>query len=173
MVTPRGRNSWIACLVVTAGLVSGPRAASNQETGLASAGGWGDAETHAYDETVQRALALLPRQPEKVIVIDADRTSPALRLSLRSVDGFVMRGDMAVYLRMQGALLQHAHRIGKSFDYALAAVIWHEMAHLNGADEREAQRQEEELWRQFLLQQRVEPKQALRYLSLLKKRHAP
>jgi hypothetical protein len=173
VLVPKGRITWIACLV-TASLASWPCAASNQEMRLSSAVGWGDAETHAYDETVRRALALLPSQPkEGVVVIDADRVTPALRQSLQSVDAFVMKGESVVYLRVQGELLQHAHRIGKSFDYALAAVIWHEMAHIRGADEREAQRQEEELWKQFLLQRRVEPGPALRYLSLLRKRHAP
>ena len=46
----------------------------------------------------------------------------------------------------QGAALRGAQNGRGIFDYALATLIWHEMAHLAGASEREAQRQEEELW---------------------------
>ena len=56
-------------------------------------------------------------------------------------------------------------------DYVLATLIWHEMAHIAGADEREAQRQEEELWREYLLARRVDTGRGLNYLVLLTKRH--
>ena len=57
------------------------------------------------------------------------------------------------------------------FDYALAILIWHEMAHLAGADEREAQRQEEELWMQYVAAGQVETRRGLNYMALLRKRH--
>jgi hypothetical protein len=41
-----------------------------------------------------------------------------------------------------GALVTHVH--------ALAAIIWHEMAHIAGADEAEAQDHEEKLWTRFV-----------------------
>lgn len=53
----------------------------------------------------------------------------------------------------------------------LASIIWHEMAHLDGADEREAQRREENLWTRFLLDGRVDRMTALRYLALFSRRH--
>jgi hypothetical protein len=45
------------------------------------------------------------------------------------------------------------------------------MAHIAGADEREAQRQEEDLWREYLLARRVDTGRGLNYLTLLTKRH--
>jgi hypothetical protein len=75
-----------------------------------------------------------------------------------------------VYLRQQGDVLQHAVKNGGVFDYALAIVIWHEMAHLEGAGEQEAQRREEELWQQFVVARRVDPVKGLNYLTLLRNR---
>jgi len=52
-----------------------------------------------------------------------------------------------------------------------AAIIWHEMAHLGGADEREAQRKEEGPWKRFVVEKRVDAVTALRYLKLMDDRH--
>jgi hypothetical protein len=71
----------------------------------------------------------------------------------------------------EGTTIQHALR-GRFFDYALAAIIWHEMAHLDGADEQRAQRQEEDLWQQYVLDGRVDRDRGARYLFLLKQRHS-
>lgn len=52
---------------------------------------------------------------------------------------------------------------GDFYRYALAAVIWHEMAHIDGADERAAQLAEETLWQGFIRERRVEINAAMRY----------
>jgi hypothetical protein len=57
--------------------------------------------------------------------------------------------------------------------YALAAVIWHEMAHIDGADEAEAQRREQILWTRFLRDDRVSTVAGLRYLKALNDRRVP
>jgi hypothetical protein len=44
------------------------------------------------------------------------------------------------------------------------------MAHLDGADEPEAQRREEALWEDYVLQHRVDRARGLKYLALLRKR---
>ena len=54
----------------------------------------------------------------------------------------------------------------------LASIICHEMAHIGGADEAEAQRKEEQLWTQFSLDGKVDQITALRYLAQLNARHA-
>jgi hypothetical protein len=54
----------------------------------------------------------------------------------------------------------------------VAIKIWHEMAHIAGADELEAQRQEEELWKEFIVSQKVDSRRGLAYLELLRKRLA-
>jgi hypothetical protein len=53
----------------------------------------------------------------------------------------------------------------------LAAIVWHEMAHIAGADETEAQRRQEDLWRQFIICRKVETGAGVRYLQTLRKRH--
>jgi hypothetical protein len=51
--------------------------------------------------------------------------------------------------------------------HALAAVIWHELAHIEGADEREARRREEAQWTAFIRDQQVDAGAALRFLNAL------
>ena len=75
-----------------------------------------------------------------------------------------------MYLVRQGVTLQQALKGAGVFDYALATVIWHEMAHIDGADETKAQLAEEKLWEEFVLARRVDSASGLRYLALLKKR---
>jgi hypothetical protein len=52
----------------------------------------------------------------------------------------------------------------------LATVLWHEMAHLHGADERGARRAEEDLWTRFVRDGATDEVTGLRYLQALKKR---
>ena len=123
-----------------------------------------------YEETIKRALVLLPRPPVKILVVDATHAARKIDEHGRRVQAFVRYGETAVYLIAEGATLRGAQNGPGIFDYALATLIWHEMAHLGGADEREAQRQEEELWEQFLTAGRVDTRRGLNYLSLLRQR---
>lgn len=66
--------------------------------------------------------------------------------------------------------LQAALKRADIFDYALAAIIWHEMAHIDGADEPAAQRAVEQLWKEFILSQRVDRVRGMKYLALLNDR---
>lgn len=52
----------------------------------------------------------------------------------------------------------------------LAAVIWHEMAHTEGLDERGAREREETLWKQFVQRGLVDSSTGLAYLDELKRR---
>jgi hypothetical protein len=52
----------------------------------------------------------------------------------------------------------------------LAVVIWHGMAHLDGADNRDARMAAEELWRRFLRDGVTDQVTALRYMQALRKR---
>jgi hypothetical protein len=165
------KSTWrrIGCISGIVWVAFGSATLFGQQVRAASAG-WEYARTRAYDETVERALALLPKRPKQVVVIDARKTPPALRQRLERVEAFVMVGEPMVCLRMQGTVLKNAQRSGGIFDYALAAIIWHEMAHIAGADERAAQEREEDLWRQFMLERRVDTSRALAYLARLKQR---
>ena len=46
------------------------------------------------------------------------------------------------------------------------------MAHIDGADEEQAQHREEGLWKRFVVDGRVDRVTALRYLKLMSDRHA-
>jgi len=126
----------------------------------------------AYDEAVTRALRLLPRQPDKIVVVERDKGSH-VRSGTPHVEAFVNHGSRVVYLIRQGVTLQATLKGPGIFDYALATVIWHEMAHINGADEAAAQEAEEQLWMEFIVSQRVDRTRGMKYLALLKKRRAP
>ena len=127
------------------------------------------AEVSPYDDAIARALRLLPRQPERIVLVErAER--PNLYKGKPKVEAFVNRGGKLVYLIRQGPTLQAALKRGGIFDYALAAIIWHEMAHIDGADEPVAQQAEEQLWKEFILANRVDRARGMRYLALLKGR---
>jgi hypothetical protein len=120
---------------------------------------------------INRALILLPRRPEYVAVIDPEAVKPEVRETLFKVDAFISRGQPVVYLSPHSEVLKGAREGSRIHTYMLAVIIWHEMAHLGGADEREAQRKEEGLWKRFVVEKRVDAVTALRYLKLMDDRH--
>jgi hypothetical protein len=127
------------------------------------------AHADPYDQAIARALRLLARQPEKVVLVERpEATGP--HKGKPNVEAFVHEGCRIVYLVRQGATLQGALKGAGVFDYALAAIIWHEMAHLDGADESAARRAEEQLWKEFVLARRVDGGVGIRYLTLLRNR---
>jgi hypothetical protein len=116
------------------------------------------------------ALRLLPRLPSRVAVIDAEAAKPEVKATLLRLDAFTIKGSAVVYVVRQSALLRGAVE-GQAFhSYALASVVWHEMAHAEGEDEREARRREQALWTTFVRDQQVDQVTALRYLDALAKR---
>jgi hypothetical protein len=66
--------------------------------------------------------------------------------------------------------LQGAVKGSQLCDHMLASIIWHEMAHAEGAGERAAQRAEEQLWTQFVRDGILDQVAALRYLQALRNR---
>jgi hypothetical protein len=116
------------------------------------------------------AMRLLPRTPVRLAVIDADDARPEVRPTLLRLDAFVVKESPVIYLVRQSSLLRGALTGSVSHRHALAAVIWHEMAHVGGADERQARRQEEALWMSFIRDQRVDAVAGLRYLKSLVER---
>jgi len=127
------------------------------------------AHASPYDEAIARALRLLPRQPEKIVLVERPNAT-GLHEGKPNVEAFINHGGRVVYLVRQGGTLQGALKGRGIFDYALAAIIWHEMAHIDGADEPEAQRVEEQLWKEFILTRRVDSRQGMTYLALLRNR---
>jgi hypothetical protein len=121
-------------------------------------------------EAIVRALRLLSALPARVAVIDAERARPGVKETLLRLDAFVVKGRTEVYIVRQGALLRCAIRREPLCTHALAAVVWHEMAHVDGADEREARKREEAQWTTFIRDQQVDAVAALRYLDAMVQR---
>jgi len=115
-------------------------------------------------ESVCRAVKLLPREPRRVAVLDVSPTN------LSHADAFVTTHERVVYVRRQGWAFQQSLKGHAFFDHVLAIVIWHEMAHLDGANEETAQRAEEALWMQYVAGRRVATNPGMEYLALLRKR---
>ena len=155
---------WLLSFVIVVGMVTAvPRAE--------------DDNSSPYDRAVSRAIAQLPRRPIHVAVIDATEAKPGVRETLLKLDAFTLRVDAltmdrsgVVYLVKQSAVLQEAAKGSRFYDYVLASIIWHEMAHLDGADEPGARRAEEQLWTRFVRDGISDQVTALRYLNALTKR---
>jgi hypothetical protein len=122
--------------------------------------------------TLQAALEVLPRRPERIVVVDAAAMPSAHQNQLRDLDGFVPIGSRVIYLRRQSPTVLAAEYSGGPYLLMLAGIIWHEMAHAEGLDERHAQEREEELWRQFVQSGLVDSGIGLTYLDELKRRRS-
>src|SRR5262245_12840462 len=59
-----------------------------------------------FEPTVRRAMALLPKRPGTITVIDANDAKPDVRETLLKLDAFVLRGRGVIYLVKQSAVLQ-------------------------------------------------------------------
>jgi len=80
------------------------------------------------------------------------------------------RGNDVIYVVQQSDLLRRARTDGGIFVAMLAAVLWHEMAHLEGASEQEARKAEEDFWTTMVRDGAADPLIGLRYLRPLKNR---
>ena len=123
-----------------------------------------------WEVVLERVIRLLPRRPGPVVVFDADTAEPALKQRLLRLDSFVVRGRREIYLTKHSAVLAGALKGSRLYDHILATIIWHEMAHLDGADERGARKAEQNLWTRFVRDQVCDEITALRYLRALAKR---
>ena len=126
-----------------------------------------------YDASIQGTLALLPKPPSQVAIVDVSRAADDLREALRKVDAFIVKGSRVVYLTSHSEILQGTISGWPMYEHMLAAIIWHEMAHIDGAAEAEAQRREEALWTDYVMTGRVDRGEGMRYLALLTGRRRP
>lgn len=158
------RLSWTVALMVILGCAAAgptPLGADSGKDGVAA----------QRERAIRAALDLLPRRPSRIAVIDPNDAKPDARQTLLNSDAFITRGGRVVYLTSHSEVLKGAETGSRLFVHMLASIIWHEMAHIDGADEREAQRREEGLWTRFVRDRQVDEVTALRYLKLLKGRH--
>jgi len=119
---------------------------------------------------LRAALEALPCRPERIVVVDTEALSSGHEKQLRELDAFVPVGSRVIYLRRQSPTLLAAEFSGGPYLLMLAAVIWHEMAHAEGLDERHAQEREENLWNQFVQRSLVDSGTGLTYLDELRRR---
>jgi hypothetical protein len=125
----------------------------------------------AFDpRTVRTILEVLPRRPETIVFVDIKELPSAHEKQFRGLDGFVPIGSRVVYLNRQSPTLRAAEFEGGPYLLMLAAVVWHEMAHTEGLDERQARQREEDLWKQFVQRSLVDSGIGLTYLNELRQR---
>ncbi len=116
------------------------------------------------------AVALLPKAPARIAVMDVTQARSGVRERLLTLDAFTVKGNGVIYVVQQSELLARA-RTGSDLALAiLAVVLWHEMAHLSGEDERNARIAEETLWTRFVRDGLTDQVTGLRYLQALKNR---
>ena len=116
------------------------------------------------------AIEVLPRPPERIVMVDTKELPRTQEGQLRELDAFVLRGSRVIYLRRQSATLRAAEYSGGPYVLMLAVIIWHEMAHAEGLDKRQAQQREEVLWNQFVQRDLVDAAVGLTYLDELRRR---
>jgi hypothetical protein len=129
-------------------------------------------EDSPYHQTIERVLKVLPKRPAQVVIVDPNRAEAEIRGTLLRMEAFITKGGQVVYLTSHSEALQGALKGWSLHEYILASIIWHEMAHIEGADETEAQRREEALWTRYVMDERLDPGDGMRYLSGLKSRRS-
>jgi hypothetical protein len=113
-------------------------------------------------------LDLLPVRPRRIELLDLDSLQAAARQRLQGLDAFVLTGQATIVVIRQGATLRQAE-LGDAFDrLALASLLWHELAHTDGLDERGALEREQALWRRFIGQGLVSAGGGLAYIARLR-----
>jgi len=164
-VTHSVAEAALVALVLSLGAT--PAMASGPSTDIVTSPGLvGAAERRA----LAAAVTLLPQSPVRIAVIDVTQNRPPVRDYLLTLDAFTVEGNAVIYVVQQSELLKSA-RAGSAIHRAmLATVLWHEMAHLSGADERGARKAEETLWVRFVRDGLVDQVTGLRYLGALKER---
>jgi hypothetical protein len=124
----------------------------------------------ADKEAIAAAVALLPEAPVRIAVIDVTQNRPPVRDYLLTLDAFTVKGNAVIYIVQQSQLFKEARAGSALHRTMLATVLWHEMAHLSGADERAARKAEETLWMQFVRDGLADQVTGLRYLRALTRR---
>jgi hypothetical protein len=160
----KGAVSTVLIALATANLVAGD---AGKEPEIIVGPIRGSAEIR---DALRAAVRLLPRMPTRIVVMDVTTARAGILEHLLTLDAFILRDNPAVCVVQQSELLQRARGGAVVYRAMLAAVLWHEMAHLAGADEPAARRAEEDLWTNMVRDEVIDQRTGLRYLQALKKR---
>jgi hypothetical protein len=87
---------------------------------------------------ISRALALIGRLDQRVILFDPERYDSVHRRKLQRLEAFVFAERTEIYLNLRGRAYREAAQGRPHSVYILAAILGHEVAHLQGKDERAA-----------------------------------
>jgi hypothetical protein len=121
-------------------------------------------------ETLRVALSVLPRRPTRILVVGDAAMPPDVVVQVRQLDGFVPLRSRTIYLRRESETLREAEMSGGPYVLMLAAVIWHELAHVEGCDEAHAREREASLWDEFVRSGRVDAALGLSYRAALRRK---
>ena len=130
---------------------------------------WAQAARGAEARVIERAIRLLPARPDVPVRMIDPELAPDPG-AIRRLDAFMVREPdgkvrRVIYLNRRAAIVDNA-MTGQDLHVAiLAAVIHHELAHLQGAGEPEARRSEREFFQSLVFGGRVPVDLGMRYLG--------
>jgi len=111
-------------------------------------------------DQLDAALRLLPQRPEVIVLDSSDPRAVAAAVVWgkrpEQVRAFSLTGQRIVYVNRSVDPYRCAAQKNQTCVLLLAALIWHEVAHVDGEDEERAQLREETLFRQFVTEHRIE-----------------
>lgn len=99
---------------------------------------------------IAQALALVNHPEQQVILFDPEQYDAAHRRKLERLEAFVFAERTKIYLNFRGRAYRQASKGGTHGVYILAAIFAHEIAHLQGKDERAALIEERKWVYQFM-----------------------
>jgi len=125
------------------------------------------------------ALRLVPKRPEVVVVESSDPRAIAAAVAwgvkAERVRAFTLASDArTVYVNKSVDPYRCAAHRNQTCVLLFAALIWHEASHLEGLDEDQAQLREEELFRLFVTEHRIDlatGQQVLRAMAARRDHH--
>jgi hypothetical protein len=110
---------------------------------------------------IARALALLGHEHQSVVLFDPTQYDDAHRVKLEQFEAFVFRERREIYLNRRGRAYGDALAGNPEGVYVLAAILAHELAHLEGMDERGALEAERRYVYRFMKEGRISVDTAL------------
>lgn len=114
---------------------------------------------------VARALLLTGHPEQRVILFDPQHYDARHRRKLERLEAFVLRGGTDIYLNCRGRAYTEASAGEPHGVYVLAAILAHEIAHLQGKNERTALAEERGVVFGFMKAGHIPPGVALQHLQ--------
>ena len=120
---------------------------------------------HDYSGVIARALLLTGHPEQRVILFDPQQYDAEHRRKLERLEAFVLGGGTDIYLNCRGRAYREASAGEPHGVYVLAAILAHEIAHLQGKNERTASAEERGVVFGFMKAGHISPDVALQHLQ--------